>query len=304
MADCETSDLTDQTASLSSRPPKRRKLPVNYKWLRRACPESSDVAKSAKALKMVFETNLDCCLEALASTRANHEAPAPQRLEKLHVSWANLLNKTYQKCAESVMKELGQVKLEPVYPELNVQEGFLSARKTYESVTTYTYHGTKQQNIDSISHTGLLMPGIGGHTVKNGSAHGVGIYTARLGSAGLSRGFCDSDQMFLCGVCDPSVPVPTSETDHKPTWKPSSTIVQTQFPKRQPVPPRAANKKFELHRKSDEVIHVGDAVVTFKQNLVVPLFLISSDAHVSEMDRPKVNMRFEAEKTSTSSDTR
>lgn len=33
-------------------------------------------------------------------------------------------------------------------------------------------------------------------------------------------------------------------------------------------------------------------------------FLISSDAHVSEMDRPKVNTRFEAEKTSTSSDTR
>lgn len=49
-----------------------------------------------------------------------------------------------------------------------------------------------------------------GHTVKNGSAHGVGIYTARLGSAQLSKGFCDSDQMlgesnsdiFFCAELD------------------------------------------------------------------------------------------------------
>lgn len=54
-------------------------------------------------------------------------------------------------------------------------------------MTTYTYHGTKQGNIRSIAHQGLLLPGVGGHTVKNGSTHGLGVYTARLGSAGLSK---------------------------------------------------------------------------------------------------------------------
>ena len=41
---------------------------------------------------------------------------------------------------------------------------------------------------------GLNTSPCGGHTVKNGSAHGVGIYTARLGCAKLSKGFCDSDK--------------------------------------------------------------------------------------------------------------
>ncbi|CAK9051114.1 unnamed protein product [Durusdinium trenchii] len=266
------------------RPSRRRgPMPVNSRWLRRIFPLTEDVEESMQALKLVSEAGLNESKPIDASSAEGGEGGTeggPRSWQKLQVSWAKLLKQAHRKCAGAVMTELGPVKLEPIYPDVQVQEEFLSAQKKYQGVTTYTYHGTKQGNIRSIAHQGLLLPGVGGHTVKNGSTHGLGVYTARLGSAGLSKAFCDSDQMFLCGVCDPSLPVEEMDA----MWEPSSTMVQTHFPRR-PVVPRGgrATTRHALRQSCDEVIHVGDAVVSFKQNLVVPLFLISGNG--SEMER-------------------
>ena len=77
--------------------------------------------------------------------------------------------------------------------------------------------------------------------------------------------------MFVCAVCDPSQPVqspkPPRVTFSRRVW-PFGIII-----------------RYSPHRKSAEVIHVGDAVVTFQQEFVVPLFLISWD-----MPKPSANM--------------
>ena len=69
--------------------------------------------------------------------------------------------------------------LEPIYPDLDVQKKFFHAGRQTDNITTFTYHGTKQTNIASISDIGLLMPGKNGHAVANGSADGTGISVLR-----------------------------------------------------------------------------------------------------------------------------
>ena len=117
----------DSTPSVSSRAPKRPRARVKSNWLRRAVPASEEIEESARALKLVAETTLEHCFEALLSSRG--EMPdAPTSVKKLHIAWDHLLKKTYRKCAESVLNELGQVKLQPLYPEMQVQEEFLCNR--------------------------------------------------------------------------------------------------------------------------------------------------------------------------------
>lgn len=170
-----------------------------------------------------------------------------------------------------VRRDLGpDAELSPVQPEEPVRKRFLEACALLEHSTSIGYHGTAAKNIPSISKKGLMVPGHGGVRVVNGSAHGVGIYTARLGKPSLSKGFCDSDQMFLCAICDVSAPVAESKTIQN--WSPSSTIVQT-FAPAHAAPRRIGS--FALYQDSKEVKHVGDAMVIFKEHLVVPLFTVS-----------------------------
>jgi len=63
------------------------------------------------------------------------------------------------------------------------------------------FHGTSVCNHSGIFKDGLLIPGQG-NTLKvaNGSAHGLGIYTANLNAAWLSRGFCDKPKILVCAV--------------------------------------------------------------------------------------------------------
>merc|ERR1712072_581926 len=63
------------------------------------------------------------------------------------------------------------------------------------------FHGTDAVNHNSIFKRGLLIPGADtGVTMKNGAAHGRGVYTANVDAAWLSRGFCDSPAMLVCAV--------------------------------------------------------------------------------------------------------
>jgi hypothetical protein len=191
-----------------------------------------------------------------------------------------MLSRAYKATAQEVVKELGiGTTFEPVYPECSVQKRFFDTHKEFEYERAFAYHGTKEKNIDSISKVGLLKPGKNGHQVANGSVHGVGIYTARLGAARLSRGFCDSLCFFLCAICDtnqlPSASgTPTDPVSTADPWKPSMTHVQTQFPPRA-VPGSRTLSGHKLHRESNEVRHVGDAIVIFKEECVVPVFKVS-----------------------------
>merc|ERR1719174_2813928 len=79
------------------------------------------------------------------------------------------------------------------------------------------FHGTSCANLSSICSQGLLIPGMANHLkVKNGSAHGLGIYLADLNAVDLSLGFADHGAvgrggrrqlgLLVCGVLDDSRP--------------------------------------------------------------------------------------------------
>lgn len=104
------------------------------------------------------------------------------------------------------------------------------------------YHGTWARYHQSIFENGFLIPGPdNGVTVRNGSANGLGIYTARVESPWLSSSFlCSDKRLLLCAVIsDVSLPDP---------WVPET--------------------KFAM---SGQVLHHYDAVVVFNPVLVVPL---------------------------------
>ncbi|CAE7815644.1 hypothetical protein AK812_SmicGene9313 [Symbiodinium microadriaticum] len=261
---------------------RKSRRPVSYKWLKEPVPDPDLVAETEKALKVVADASLEECLEELASIRQDdaHVAGSPQK--KLEKQWSSLLSRARGQVLSSVEKEFGPSSmLQPIHPSSEVKNEFFTARRTFECTTTFTYHGTKSANIDSISRVGLLMPGKNGHKVANGSAHGVGIYTAQLGKATLSKTFCDSNKMFVCAVCDTSQPLAEEEAGSKldTKWKPSATVVQSHFPNTATAvnihPSVRRLGRHNVQRSSDQVIHVGDAVVTFEQRCVVPLFLLS-----------------------------
>lgn len=201
--------------------------------------------------------------------------------------WTSLLNRIHRNHAERVVQELGpNTMLEPIYPDQSVQKAFLNACRSFRHTLTVTYHGTKACNIPSISNRGLLIPGHDDIKVVHGSAHGVGIYTAHIGSASLSKGFCDSDTMIVCAVCDTSIPTSVPEcpipkpTPSPPLFVPSMTYIQTRFPKRTAPPATAALRmgSFQVKQKSDEICHVGNAVVVYEKRFVVPVFIATSHA--------------------------
>merc|ERR1712224_208175 len=136
---------------------------------------------------------------------------------------------------------------------------------------TPAYHGTAAKNISSISSRGLLIPGHGDVRVAHGSAHGVGIYTAKLGSSMLSKGFCDSDKLFVCGVIDAKGEAATQcafqrlSRHHRQHRKPAAW-------KSQPAPMMG---RFMVHKESNLVRHVGSAMVVFDERNVAPLFVAS-----------------------------
>jgi hypothetical protein len=79
-----------------------------------------------------------------------------------------------------------------------------------DTTPTMLFHGTRGCNVASIVDRGLLIPGSGGVRVLNGTAHGVGIYTAT--NASTSRGYTDPYcVMFICvGLLGPGCSVATA----------------------------------------------------------------------------------------------
>jgi RNA:NAD 2'-phosphotransferase (TPT1/KptA family) len=241
---------------------RQRKPRVKRGVLRGHIPYPDEVQETVKALKALNTSShvSYCCDEQEPSASGDRRS----------ATWDALLRRIQRqymwRVGEEFEEKLRQrVEFDPIYPNIDVQEKFLNTLKVCDHSLLVTYHGTNAKNIDSISSRGLLVPGTGGVQVAHGSAHGIGIYTAKLGSASLSKIFRDSDTMFLCVVCDTSLPA--SDEDE---FVPSTTQVQTKFPMR---------KVYGHHvvkQESDEVLHVGDAVVIYGDRYAIPVFAIRS----------------------------
>lgn len=146
-----------------------------------------------------------------------------------------------EKCGEAPM-------LSPAPLNPHVQELFLSASDARHSrIVRPAFHGTAASNHNLIFEQGLLIPGAkSGLCVAHGSAHGNGVYTAALRNPCLSKGFtAGCRKMLVCGVADDAAPCDSKEK-----------IGQ-----------------FDVTSKSEQVYHVGDAMVIFNHELVAPLFV-------------------------------
>jgi len=136
-----------------------------------------------------------------------------------------------------------------------VKQRFLDARSTLSGGLSAGYHGTNVANLASIYQNGLLIPGHGNNiSVANGSVHGLGIYTAKICNPQLSWGFCRASseaekKIMVCGVLD--------DAPYSTGFQSYSMGIRT------------------VSKESQNVRHVGEAMVVFDDRRVAPLFEIS-----------------------------
>lgn len=194
-----------------------------------------------------FRSRCSACLgtgKVLAPIHAPFQAAPPDSFQDLQQGFL----KAY---GHRIRAELPGVKLVPTQVGSQVEQHFLGSMRSSDVRLQPAYHGTLRKNFDPIQETGLRVPGTGGVTVANGSAHGVCIYTAKLGASSLSKGFSrDSKDIFVCAVADDK-----SQSD---------------------VGQRMGNHM--VYSESKNVRHVGDAMVVFNSAKVAPLFIAKTDA--------------------------
>eukprot|EP00405_Crypthecodinium_cohnii_P015809 CAMPEP_0206449096 /NCGR_PEP_ID=MMETSP0324_2-20121206/17884_1 /ASSEMBLY_ACC=CAM_ASM_000836 /TAXON_ID=2866 /ORGANISM="Crypthecodinium cohnii, Strain Seligo" /LENGTH=380 /DNA_ID=CAMNT_0053918405 /DNA_START=92 /DNA_END=1234 /DNA_ORIENTATION=- len=218
---------------------------------------------------------LEEAFDALRKLEGGSLASVPQAQVNLSYcdsrrDWRNLQDIVEKRYGRQIREELGgATELLPVHPEEEVQRHFLQTCSRNPHALSIGYHGTKSKNYEGIARRGLLVPSAkkkgpgSGVRVTNGSAHGVGVYTATFGHADLSRGFSDTGAVFVCAICDTSY-LNQFEPDAEvtdPIRVSTKTLANTQ------------KKGLDVHRASSQVLHVGDAMVIYDQHFVVPLFL-------------------------------
>jgi hypothetical protein len=172
---------------------------------------------------------------------------------KLHYS---PLSDALGKCAE------GRVLTPtPLSPEL--QHQFLTACHQNVNGTALGFHGTADSSYKSIFSRGLLIPGENNEIrVAHGSAHGKGVYIAKVSNPWLSQGFatrCGANKMLVCGVVDDSKNLDQVERIGA----------------------------LNMTRKSKDVYHVGDAMVVFDSARVAPLFVAQWKRTREENPKPR-----------------
>merc|ERR1711871_1276803 len=151
-------------------------------------------------------------------------------------------------CSELSKSASRTIHVAPAPVSTDVQQRFLEARKTLSGDLKPGYHGTNVSSLPSIYEKGLLIPGQdNGISVANGSAHGLGVYTARVNAPALSWGFCRAPtqmerRMVVCGILDDAPQAACSYT----------MGIRT------------------VSRESQNVRHVGDAMVIFDDRRVAP----------------------------------
>jgi len=144
-------------------------------------------------------------LHSTYSVECLYKRPKEGRFEELR--WAFF--QSYAETLCSAVKDcLGYpVQLSPTPLNAGVGKSFAAAcAGDLPGKLVPALHGTDQQNLGSIYECGLVIPGSeNGVRIANGSAYGVGVYTARLESAFMSRGYARGQDppVLVCGVLDP-----------------------------------------------------------------------------------------------------
>jgi hypothetical protein len=264
---------------------------------------------SVEVLQALPQAQAAAVAEAKAAAEAVEDIVGIRSAERLKNdplhSWSCLQEHFKKEFGQRISDEVGQqATLVPVVPSI-CKEFLQACRSTGSRLPLPAYHGTSSKNIASISQRGLFVPGNGGVQVAHGSAHGVGIYTARLGAAGLSRGFCDSSDMFVCGVADQAhepvvrepeasvIKLPPSRTfgialAHRHHHIPLARLQARQRQaarQKQVVSQNRMIGRFHVHRDSSTVRHVGNAIVVFDRRFVAPMFIVR---HTSEKNQNQV----------------
>jgi hypothetical protein len=157
-------------------------------------------------------------------------------------------------CSELSRSVRRIVHVRPAPVSADVQQRFLEARTVLKGADlTPGYHGTNVSKLTAIYEKGLLIPGPdNGIGVANGSAHGLGVYTAKVNNPDLSWGFCRAPtemerKMMVCGILD----------DAPAMGQHYQMGIRT------------------VSRESANVRHVGDAMVIFDDRRVAPFFEVS-----------------------------
>lgn len=156
---------------------------------------------------------------------------------------------TFGRSIETRLKAVlpAPISLSPTPLVAEVQTRFMSIRRHGRVLPAF--HGTQVKNYPSIFARGLRVPGAAsGIQVRNGSAHGVGVYAATVENPLLSSGFCRGDKsMLVCAVV-------------------SDAVAAKQ--------PNQCGK-LPVTAQSENVRHVGAAMVIFDDRRVAPLFVAS-----------------------------
>lgn len=177
-----------------------------------------------------------------------------QELQKTGDAFDALRVKFLQRHGKALLDSLDQCTtgrtLKPAPVAREVQERFLAVcgnGRHFASKISAGFHGTPGSVHESIFSKGLLIPGQNNDLVnRNGTAHGNGVYIAKLNNPWLSQGFAHgTNKMLVCGVMDDAV-----------------NLRQV-----------ARLGSFGVTKKSDNVRHVGDAMVVFESACVAPLFV-------------------------------
>jgi len=231
---------------------------------------------------------LDLAKEEAARLASENSTEVKRQGDPLD-SWKTLQDQFLKKNGSAIHAELGaSATLQPLSPAESVQNRFLECCRSVGSMPLAAYHGTAQRNLDSISERGLIIPGHHGVRVANGSVHGKGIYTARLGASSLSSAFCDSPNMFVCGVSDSPINPNEPELDtavRAPRWINGHRQTRPASSRKLGVAPQMMGR-FAVVKESPTVRHVGDAMVVFNESHVAPLFLASGVPHYRRWVRP------------------
>lgn len=150
----------------------------------------------------------------------------------------------------------GVTEVTPLHLGEGPAQEFENRRRDLKVTPTVAWHGTKSHNYESIARHGLVIPGQRRHggygkpkiPVAHGQFHGRGIYVAKQPS--LAQSFSTDSTLLMCAVLD----------DSKPLTNPYKVGVR-QF--------------YSCYRESDNIKHVGDAIVVQHESHVLPIYTVT-----------------------------
>lgn len=190
--------------------------------------------------------------------RSRPRRSRPIRFEDVQARFLKKHGRPLSSTLKTVLQEPIQIKAAPLSDDVKSRfmEAF-AANRGFDRLVP-AFHGTNAGLHESIFQRGLLIPGAGNDLrVRNGSAHGLGIYTATVSSPWLSRGFCSAPRMLICGVLDDARAM-------RDPYRLGSLVVS---------------------RESETVRHVGHAIVVFDSCRVAPLFEASAASFANRATR-------------------